>query len=563
LASSGSIERDKTVKPSKTENWRISSQTDSDERMDGNGRNYCLDHVHRQLRYLLDSYQSLERYECQSRGHVASVMDLASNWVALPSEIGSVAENYPDRTITHNNATGISCENSPPNEESKVTGKETYDSNKGGIFRSLPNGWEEVFLQDGRIMFKDHNTGVKTFVDPRSVEKSSITSEMQYSKKFESKYKSFIKRISSLKKSPHMFEITVNRDKIVQDSFRIIMSLTPDELIKMRSRLWVKFENEPGLDYGGVSKEWFSEVSKELLNPYYGLFEYSAIDNYTLQINPNSEVCVDNHLEYFRFLGRLAGMAALHKRLLNGFFIKPFYKVLLQEEVNLKDMEQVDVDYYNSLKWIQDNDPSCLDLTFTMEKDMFGETVTTELKPGGRNIPVKQNNKKEFIKLVIQERFQKRVRAQMANVMLGFADVVPLHYLGPFGCSDLELILSGMGIIDVEDWSRHTEYKGGYTADHPLIKMFWRIVSSFTDEMQSRLLQFVTGTSRVPLQGFSELQGSTGPRRFLIEKTGSPDELPKSHTCFNRLDLPEYRNYKELCEKLVMAVEDSCGFDFE
>ena len=81
-------------------------------------------------------------------------------------------------------------------------------------------------------------------------------------------------------------------------------------------------------------------------------------------------------------------------------------------------MEQVDVDYYNSLKWIQDNDPTCLDLTFTMEKDMFGETVTTELKPGGRNIPVKQNNKKEFIKLVIQERFQKRVRAQMANVML-------------------------------------------------------------------------------------------------------------------------------------------------
>ena len=100
-------------------------------------------------------------------------------------------------------------------------------------------------------------------------------------------------------------------------------------------------------------------------------------------------------------------------------------QVLLQEEVNLKDMEQVDVDYYNSLKWIQDNDPNCLDLTFTMEKDMFGETVTTELKPGGRNIPVTQSNKKEFIKLVIQERFQKRVRAQMANVML-VRDI--LHY---------------------------------------------------------------------------------------------------------------------------------------
>ena len=109
------------------------------------------------------------------------------------------------------------------------------------------------------------------------------------------------------------------------------------------------------------------------------------------------------------------------------FYVYIFFclQVLLQEEVNLKDMEQVDVDYYNSLKWIQDNDPTCLDLTFTMEKDMFGETVTTELKPGGRNIPVTQSNKKEFIKLVIQERFQKRVRAQMANVML-VRDI--LHY---------------------------------------------------------------------------------------------------------------------------------------
>ena len=80
-------------------------------------------------------------------------------------------------------------------------------------------------------------------------------------------------------------------------------------------------------------------------------------------------------------------------------------------------MEQVDVDYYNSLVWIQNNDPTCLDLTFTMEQDMFGEPVTMELKPGGSSIPVTQNNKNQYIKLVIQDRFQNRVRPQMANVM--------------------------------------------------------------------------------------------------------------------------------------------------
>ena len=61
--------------------------------------------------------------------------------------------------------------------------------------------------------------------------------------------------------------------------------------------LWIEFDNESGLDYGGVAREWFYLLSKEMFNPYYGFFEYSAIDNYTLQINPNSELCNRDHLK--------------------------------------------------------------------------------------------------------------------------------------------------------------------------------------------------------------------------------------------------------------------------
>ena len=68
----------------------------------------------------------------------------------------------------------------------------------------------------------------------------------------------------------------------------------------MKSKLWVEFEGEVGLDYGGLAREWFCLLSKEIFNPYYGLFECSAIDNYTLQINPNSGICNEQHLELFR-----------------------------------------------------------------------------------------------------------------------------------------------------------------------------------------------------------------------------------------------------------------------
>lgn len=55
-------------------------------------------------------------------------------------------------------------------------------------------------------------------------------------------------------------------------------------------------------------------------------------------------------------------------------------------------------------------------------------------------------------------------------------------------------------------------------------------VTSFDLETRARLLQFVTGTSRVPMNGFSELYGSNGPQKFTIEPWGTPHSLPRAHT---------------------------------
>ncbi|MEQ2174019.1 hypothetical protein GOODEAATRI_003473, partial [Goodea atripinnis] len=108
----------------------------------------------------------------------------------------------------------------------------------------------------------------------------------------------------------------LKRNSVLEDSYRRILAVKRPELLK--ARLWVEFEGEKGLDYGGVAREWFFLMSKEMFNPYYGLFEYSATDNYTLQINPNSGLCNEDHLTYFKFIGRVAGMAVFHGKLLDG-----------------------------------------------------------------------------------------------------------------------------------------------------------------------------------------------------------------------------------------------------
>lgn len=90
-----------------------------------------------------------------------------------------------------------------------------------------------------------------------------------------------------------------------------------------------------------------------------------------------------------------------------------------------------------------------------------------------------------------------------------------------------------------------------------------KVIRSWDAEQKSRLLQFATGTSRIPVNGFKDLQGSDGPRRFTIEKSGEESQLPKSHTCFNRLDLPPYKSYDALQQKLTWAVEETVGFGQE
>uniref|UniRef100_A0A2D4HBB5 HECT-type E3 ubiquitin transferase n=3 Tax=Micrurus TaxID=8634 RepID=A0A2D4HBB5_MICLE len=108
----------------------------------------------------------------------------------------------------------------------------------------------------------------------------------------------------------------LHRNNIFEESYRRIMSVKRSDVLK--ARLWIEFESEKGLDYGGVAREWFFLLSKEMFNPYYGLFEYSATDNYTLQINPNSGLCNEDHLSYFTFIGRVAGLAVYHGKLLDG-----------------------------------------------------------------------------------------------------------------------------------------------------------------------------------------------------------------------------------------------------
>ncbi|XP_061412836.1 LOW QUALITY PROTEIN: E3 ubiquitin-protein ligase HECW2-like [Lethenteron reissneri] len=384
-----------------------------------------------------------------------------------------------------------------------------------------------------------------------------------YKRDFEAKLRNFYRKLESkgYGQGPGKIKLVIRRDHLLEDAFNQVMAHSRKDL--QRNKLYVTFVGEEGLDYSGPSREFFFLVSRELFNPYYGLFEYSANDTYTVQISPMSAF-VDNHHEWFRFSGRILGLALIHQYLLDAFFTRPFYKALLRTPCDLSDLEYLDEEFHQSLQWMKDNDiTDILDLTFTVNEEVFGQITERELRPGGAHMAVTEKNKKEYIERMVKWRVERGVVQQTESLVRGFYEVVDARLVSVFDARELELVIAGTAEIDLLDWRTNTEYRGGYHDSHIVMRWFWAAVERFNNEQRLRLLQFVTGTSSIPYEGFAALRGSNGPRKFCIEKWGRITSLPRAHTCFNRLDLPPYPSYAMLYEKLLTAVEETSTFGLE
>uniref|UniRef100_A0A667G7H8 E3 ubiquitin-protein ligase NEDD4 n=1 Tax=Lynx canadensis TaxID=61383 RepID=A0A667G7H8_LYNCA len=543
-----------------------------EEKQDERGRSYYVDHNSRTTTWTKPTAQAavetgqLQPGQGATRPQPQVLPSDSAQQVTQPAEMeqGFLPKGWEVRHapngrpffIDHNTKT-TTWEDPRLKIPAHLRGKTSLDSSND--LGPLPPGWEERTHTDGRIFYINHNIKRTQWEDPRLQNVAITGPAVPYSRDYKRKYEFFRRKLKKQNDIPNKFEMKLRRATVLEDSYRRIMGVKRADFLK--ARLWIEFDGEKGLDYGGVAREWFFLISKEMFNPYYGLFEYSATDNYTLQINPNSGLCNEDHLSYFKFIGRVAGMAVYHGKLLDGFFIRPFYKMMLHKPITLHDMESVDSEYYNSLRWILENDPTELDLRFVIDEELFGQTHQHELKIGGSEIVVTNKNKKEYIYLVIQWRFVNRIQKQMAAFKEGFFELIPQDLIKIFDENELELLMCGLGDVDVNDWREHTKYKNGYSVNHQVIQWFWKAVLMMDSEKRIRLLQFVTGTSRVPMNGFAELYGSNGPQSFTVEQWGTPEKLPRAHTCFNRLDLPPYESFEELWDKLQMAIENTQGFD--
>uniref|UniRef100_A0A8C8D2U8 HECT-type E3 ubiquitin transferase n=1 Tax=Oncorhynchus tshawytscha TaxID=74940 RepID=A0A8C8D2U8_ONCTS len=343
--------------------------------------------------------------------------------------------------------------------------------------------------------------------------------------------------------------VHVRRDHVFEDSYRELHRKSPED---MKNRLYIVFEGEEGQDAGGLLREWYMIISREMFNAMYALFRTSPGDRVTYTINPSSH-CNPNHLSYFKFVGRVVAKAVYDNRLLECYFTRSFYKHILGKSVRYTDMESEDYPFFQGLVYLLENNVSTLgyELTFSTEVQEFGVCEVRDLKPNGGNIIVTEENKKEYVHLVCQMKMTGAIRKQLSAYLEGFYEIIPKRLISIFTEQELELLISGLPTIDIDDLKANTEYHK-YQSSSIQIQWFWRALRSFDQADRAKFLQFVTGTltpGKVPLQG-KEL----------------PFSIPLQTIClfscsFNQLDLPAYESYEKLRHMLLLAIQEcSEGF---
>uniref|UniRef100_A0A3Q1IKG4 HECT domain-containing protein n=1 Tax=Anabas testudineus TaxID=64144 RepID=A0A3Q1IKG4_ANATE len=345
--------------------------------------------------------------------------------------------------------------------------------------------------------------------------------------------------------------LIVRRENIVGDTMEV---LRKSKNVDYKKPLKVIFVGEEAVDAGGVRKEFFLLIMKELLDPKYGMFRYYEESRLIWFSNKTFE-----DIDLFNLIGVICGLAIYNLTIVELNFPVALYKKLLKRKPTLDDLKELMPDVGRSLQQLLDYTEDDLEetfcLNFTITEENYGATEVLELVPNGEYINVTKSNRQEFVNAYVDYVFNTSVAPLFECFYAGFHKVCGGKVLELFQPNELQAMVIGNTNYDWTELEKSTEYKGEYWNDHPTIRLFWKVFHELPLEKKKQFLLFLTGSDRIPILGMKSL-------KLVIQPTGGGEHyLPVAHTCFNLLDLPKYTSKETLREKLLHAIDHNQGFN--
>ena len=383
----------------------------------------------------------------------------------------------------------------------------------------------------------------------------------------------FFHSIMSRKAINQYLVLKVRRDCLVEDSFRSVSEVVGTGQEEIKKGLRIEFLGEEGLDSGGLRKEWFLLLVREVFDPEHGLFVYDE-DSHYCYFNPGTFETSDQ----FFLVGAVLGLAIYNSTILD-VALPPFaFRKLLASAPNytgpatsssrpvsgytLEDLAEFRPTLAKGLRQLLDFDGDvketfCRDFVAVGER--YGQIVEVPLCSDGHNRPVTNSNRHEFVDLYIKYLLDTSVARQYEPFKRGFFTVCGGNALSLFRPEEIELLVRGSDEpLDVATLRTVAVYdgwgKGVNASDEPVVGWFWDAFGKASAKGQRKLLSFITSSDRIPAMGATSL---------VIKVTCLGDHsnrFPIARTCFNMLGLYRYRDRSVLEDKLWRAVIESEGF---
>ena len=363
--------------------------------------------------------------------------------------------------------------------------------------------------------------------------------------------------------------LVINRDKILEESFN---QFNIDDL-NLKRNMHIYFIDEIAKDVGGVYREWYSclfkEIFEEKKNNFFKLNNNEGLGKQTYIIPFIEKNDIHQELlDYYKFIGKIIGKALFDKITINYNLNQNLIKLLLGiKEFNIEDLKYYDIEIYKSLINLKNsNFSNNNDLYFTWE--INGKIY--EIIPNGKNILIDNNNKDLFLKTLPNFICYESIKQQINSLLQGFNILFSNknqnynYILNIFNLNEFNFLLSGQNKVDLNDWKKNTVYKGYYNENYITIKYFWEILGELNQNDLIHFYKFCTGNSSVPIDGFIGLQATRNKVvKFCIqsqERGESNKRLIEAKTCFNRIILPEYDSKEEMKKAIETIVNNDTNF---
>ena len=358
--------------------------------------------------------------------------------------------------------------------------------------------------------------------------------------------------------------VEINRKNILEESYVAFNK----EQFNFARPLKIKFINENN-DVEGSYRDWYQNMFKDIMSPNKKLFlvnPYKSIEPFNILIYPKYP---GMKMELYEFIGKFIIKSKVDMILIRNFIInKVHLKLITKNQITLEDIKYFNLDLYQRLKYVNDN--KVLN-NKQLESVRFiwntGTNQEIELVQGGRNIFLNDQNKSIFINKVIYVEAIMPYEEQIKYIQKGLFSILGDGIQGVFTEEEMNFIISGQDDIDLRDLKENVIYKGEYNENHPVIKMFWEKLVTLNKNELIKFLQFSTGSSAVPIDGFGSLKDIRGRiQKFTIEpfmnySADNPDiyqfHAIESRKQYNTIILPKYKTKKELNDAINMIIANT------